>query len=87
MSLKRYTRRSNTHSKSVLQHDRMLDIIIMYYNFCRPHGSLRVTPAMEAGLADSIWSIADLFHVVGYHLPGRRFDVGLWQPLMSHAPQ
>lgn len=31
-----------------------------YYNFCRVHLSLRVTPAMEAGITNSVWSIADL---------------------------
>jgi hypothetical protein len=31
-----------------------------HYNFCRVHGSLRVAPAMEAGIADRVWEIADL---------------------------
>jgi hypothetical protein len=31
-----------------------------YYNFCRVHSSLRVTPAMEAGLTDHVWTIAEL---------------------------
>jgi hypothetical protein len=32
----------------------------MYYNFCRIHSSLRVTPAMEAGIADHVWSIEEM---------------------------
>lgn len=32
----------------------------MYYNFCRVHQTLRVTPAMEAGLADHVWSLEEL---------------------------
>ena len=31
-----------------------------YYNFCRIHGKLRITPAMEAGIADHVWSIEEL---------------------------
>jgi len=31
-----------------------------YYNFCRIHNSLRVTPAMEAGITDHVWSVAEL---------------------------
>jgi len=34
--------------------------IVAYYNFCRVHSSLRVTPAMEAGLTDHVWTIAEL---------------------------
>ena len=33
-----------------------------YYNFCRVHSSLRITPAMEAGLTDHVWSIAELLN-------------------------
>jgi hypothetical protein len=35
-------------------------VYFMYYNFCRFHKTLRVTPAMEAGLTDHIWSLAEL---------------------------
>jgi hypothetical protein len=35
----------------------------MYYNFCRIHQTLRVTPAMEAGLADHVWTIEDLVNL------------------------
>jgi hypothetical protein len=38
----------------------MLAIYFMYYNFCRVHQTLRVTPAMEAGLSDHVWSISEL---------------------------
>jgi hypothetical protein len=33
----------------------------VYYNFCRVHSSLRVTPAMESGIANHVWTIAELF--------------------------
>jgi hypothetical protein len=38
----------------------MLALFFCYYNFCRIHQSLRVTPAMEAGISDRVWSIDDL---------------------------
>lgn len=37
----------------------------MYYNFCRIHQTLRVTPAMEAGLADHVWEIEELVKLLG----------------------
>jgi hypothetical protein len=36
-----------------------------YYNFCRIHGSLRVTPAMEAKLTPRVWSLSDLLEICG----------------------
>jgi len=36
----------------------------MHYNFCRVHQTLRVTPAMEAGLADHVWAIEDLLALI-----------------------
>jgi hypothetical protein len=36
----------------------------MYYNFCRVHQTLRVTPAMEAGLADQVWTIGELLGIL-----------------------
>jgi hypothetical protein len=60
MSIKRYARLSKGFSKKVENHEHMLAIYFMYYNFCRIHRTLRVTPAMEAGLATDQWMIEDL---------------------------
>jgi IS1 family transposase len=57
MSMKRFSRLSNGFSKKVENHEHMLALHYMYYNFGRIHQSLRVTPAMEAGLTDHVWSI------------------------------
>jgi len=38
----------------------MLAIYYMYYNYCRVHQTLRVTPAMEAGIADHVWDIENM---------------------------
>ncbi len=64
MSMRRFTRLTNAFSKKVDNHGHMLAIYYLYYNFCRVHQTLRVTPAMEAGLANSVWTISDLVRVM-----------------------
>ena len=60
MSMRRFTRLTNGFSKKVDNHEHMLAIYFLYYNFCRVHQTLRITPAMEAGIANHIWSIEDM---------------------------
>ncbi len=60
MSMRRFTRLTNGFSKKVENHCRALAIHYAHYNFCRIHSSLRVTPAMEAGLTDHVWSLEEL---------------------------
>jgi IS1 family transposase len=60
MSMRRFTRLTNGFSKKIENHGHMLAIYYLYYNFCRVHQTLRVTPAMEAGLAHTIWTIEDM---------------------------
>jgi IS1 family transposase len=61
-TIARYQRRSNHKSKDIWYHLAHLGLYSMFYNFCRVHGSLRrETPAMRAGLADHVWTIADLY--------------------------
>ena len=49
MGIRRFTRVTNAHSKKLVHHLRMLDLFFLFYNFCRWHHSIRVSPAMEAG--------------------------------------
>jgi transposase-like protein/IS1 family transposase len=60
MQLRRLTRLTNAFSKKLANLKAAVALHFAYYNFCRVHSSLRVTPAMEAGLTDHIWSIAEL---------------------------
>lgn len=60
MSMRRFTRLTNAFSKKVDNHRHAVALYFFYYNFCRVHQTLRVTPAMEAGLADHIWSLEEL---------------------------
>jgi IS1 family transposase len=60
MSIRRFTRLTNAFSKKVENHAAAVALWFSYYNFCRVHQTLRVTPAMEAGLADHVWTIGEL---------------------------
>ena len=60
MSMRRFTRLTNGFSKKLENHAAMVALYFMYYNFARVHQTLRVTPAMEAGIADHVWSIEEI---------------------------
>jgi IS1 family transposase len=60
MSNRRFTRLTNAFSKKLANHKHMLAIFFVYYNFARIHQSLRVTPAMEAGISDHAWTLEEI---------------------------
>ena len=60
MSMRRFTRLTNGFSKKIENHEAAIALHFMYYNFCRVHKSLRVTPAMESGIAGHVWSLEEL---------------------------
>lgn len=60
MSIRRFTRLTNAHSKKLENHEHAVALHFMNYNFCRIHQTLRVTPAMQAGLTDRVWELADI---------------------------
>jgi hypothetical protein len=60
MGVRRFTRLTNAFSKKFENHCHMVAIYHAYYNFCRVHQTLCVTPSIEAGLADHIWSLEEL---------------------------
>ncbi len=60
MSIRRFTRLTNAFSKKIENHVHAISIYFMHYNFCRVHQTLRVTPAMEAGVADHVWSLEEI---------------------------
>jgi IS1 family transposase len=60
MSMRRFTRLTNGFSKKLENHAAAVALYFMYYNFCRVHQTLRVTPAMEAGIAEHVWSIEEI---------------------------
>src|SRR5213078_1874054 len=60
MSMRRFTRLTNAFSKKLDNHKAAVAFYAMYYNFVRIHKTLRVTPAMEAGLSDHVWELEEL---------------------------
>jgi hypothetical protein len=60
MNMRRFTRLTNAFSKKIENHVAMIALFHMHYNFCRIHQTLRVTPAMEAGLSQHVWSIPEI---------------------------
>ena len=64
MSIRRFTRLTNAHSKKIQNHIHSIAIYTMYYNFVRIHSSLRVTPAMEAGVSSHVWDLEEMIGLV-----------------------
>lgn len=64
MSNRRYTRLTNAFSKKLANHEHAFSLFAMHYNFARIHRTLRVTPAMEAGVADHVWSMEEIAEMV-----------------------
>ena len=60
MGMRRFTRLTNAFSKKVENHGHAVSLYFAIYNFCRVHQTSRVTPAMEAGLTDHVWSVEEL---------------------------
>ncbi len=60
MQIRRFTRLTNAFSKKWENHWAALCLYFAHYNFCRIHSSIRVTPAMEAGITDHVWDLAEL---------------------------
>jgi hypothetical protein len=64
MNTRRFTRLTNGFSKKLENHCHALAVFFMFYNFARVHQTLRVTPAMEAGIADHVWTVEEIVGLV-----------------------
>jgi IS1 family transposase len=64
MQMRRFTRLTNAFSKKIENHGHAIALHYMHYNFCRIHQTLRVTPAMEAGITDHVWSIHEIIDIL-----------------------
>jgi hypothetical protein len=60
MQMRRLTRLTNAFSKKWLMLKASLSLNFAHYNFCRIHSTLKVTPAMEAGIASQVWNLDEL---------------------------
>ena len=64
MSMRRFTRLTNAFSKKLDNHEAAIALHFMHYNFARVHQTLRVTPAMEAGVSDHVWSLEEIVKLI-----------------------
>ena len=62
--MRRFTQLTNAFSKKLENLEHALVLHYMHYNFCRIHQSLRVTPAMEAGVSDHVWSLEGVIELL-----------------------
>lgn len=60
MSMRRFTRLTNGFSKKIENHEHAVALHYMHYNFGRIQKALRVTPAMQAGVSDHVWSLEEI---------------------------
>jgi len=74
MGMRRFTRLTNGFSKKFENHAHQVALYFFHYNFCRVHTTLRVTPAMEAGLTDHVWSLEELCSLLPERKPNARID-------------
>ena len=62
--MRRFTRLTNAFSKKVENHAHSVALHFMYYNFCRIHRTLKITPAMAAGVTERLWEIGDIVKLI-----------------------
>jgi len=74
MQDRRFTRLTNAFSKKLENHALSVALHYMHYNFCRIHKTLRITPAMAAGVTDHVWDVADIVSMIeaAEPLPAKR---------------
>ena len=72
MGMRRFTRLTNGFSKKVENHAHALAIYFMHYNFVRIHQTLRCTPAMAAGVTNTLWSLQDMAKMLEKKAPAKR---------------
>jgi IS1 family transposase len=74
MGMRRFTRLTNGFSKKFENHAHQVALYFFHYNFCRIHKTLRVTPAMEAGLTDHVWTLEELCGLLPETKPSTRIE-------------
>ena len=67
--MRRFTRLTNAFSKKLENHLHMLSLYFVHYNFCRIHKTLRVTPAMEAGVSDTLRDVEWIVGLIDARAP------------------
>jgi IS1 family transposase len=88
MHMRRFTRLTNAFSKKLETHVAAISLHFMYYNFVRIHQTLRVTPAMAAGVTDRVLEIADIVALLDEKPERPNYqDEAHYGPMLGHDPQ
>jgi hypothetical protein len=82
MGMRRFTRLTNAFSKKLDNHRHAVALFYMYYSFGRFHQTLRVTPAMAAGVSDHVWSMEEIAGLVPWKPPTTGASKFTYRPLM-----
>jgi len=72
MHMRRFTRLTNAFSKKIENHGYAIALHFVYYNFCKIHSSLSITPAMQAGLTKRVMSVEDIANLAAIEVPKKR---------------
>lgn len=72
LTMRMHMRLTNAFSKKLENHMHAISLYFMFYNFCKIHKSLRITPAMEAGISKTLWDISDIVALIPEEAPKKR---------------
>lgn len=87
MCMRRFTRLTNGFSKKLANHVAAVSLHCMYYNFVRIHQTLRITPAMAAGITDHVWEMADVVRLLDESAAKPNYrDEAHYGPALGHDP-
>ncbi len=86
MCMRRFTRLTNGFSKKLANHIAAVSLHCMFYNFVRIHQSLRVTPAMAAGIETRVWEIADIVKLLDEKPEKLNYDDAQYGPALEFDP-
>ena len=70
--MRRFTRLTNAFSKKAENHMHAISLSFMFYNYCKIHKSLRITPAMASGITDHVWGLTDIVNLIPESEPKKR---------------
>jgi IS1 family transposase len=87
MHMRRFTRLTNGFSKKIENHVSAISLHFMYYNFVRIHQTLRITPAMAAGVTDRVWEISDIVRLLDDSEKVNYQDDAHYGPALGYDPQ
>jgi IS1 family transposase len=87
MHMRRFTRLTNAFSKKLENHIAAISLHFMYYNFVRIHQTLRVTPAMAAGVTQHVWEVSDIVSLLDEQSKSESYSDVPYGPALGYQPQ